>query len=66
MNDFLSHPMNRRSMLSRCGMGLGALGLPGLLHDDGLLGAANPLAPKQSHFPARAKSVIWSMAVPVT
>ncbi|SVB04958.1 uncharacterized protein METZ01_LOCUS157812, partial [marine metagenome] len=59
MNDFLSHPMNRRSMLSRCGMGLGALGLTGLLHDDGLLGAANPLAPKQSHFPGKAKSVIW-------
>ena len=59
MNDFLSHPINRRSMLSRCGMGLGALGLTSLLHDEKLLGAANPLAPKQSHFPGRAKSVIW-------
>ena len=29
--------LNRRSMLSRCGMGL-ALGLAGLLHDEGLLG----------------------------
>jgi hypothetical protein len=61
MNDSaLSHPMTRRSMLSRCGMGLGSLGLTGLLHDDGLLGAAaNPLAPKKSHFAGRAKSVIW-------
>ena len=59
MNNFLSHPMNRRSMLSRCGMGLGALGLTGLLHDEKLLGAANSLAPKQSHFAGRAKSVIW-------
>lgn len=59
MNDFLSHPMNRRSMLSRCGMGLGSLGLTSLLHDEKLLGATNPLAPKQSHFPGKAKSVIW-------
>ena len=59
INNFLSHPMNRRSMLSRCGMGFGALGLTSLLHDEGLLGAVNPLAPKQPHFEGRAKSVIW-------
>jgi hypothetical protein len=46
------------------------LGLAGLLHDQGLLETAsasdglgnrslNPLAPQPSHFPARAKRVIW-------
>ena len=59
MNNFLSHPMNRRSMLSSCGMGLGSLGLTSLLHDEKLLGSTNPLAPKRSHFAGRAKSVIW-------
>ena len=51
--------LNRRSMLGRCGMGLGALGLAGLLHDEGLLGAANPLSSKTPHFLGKAKSVIW-------
>tara|TARA_B100001964_G_scaffold194550_1_gene218217 strand:- start:1648 stop:3042 length:1395 start_codon:yes stop_codon:yes gene_type:complete len=46
-------------MLGRCGMGFGALGLTSLLHDEGLLGAINPLAPKQPHFAGKAKSVIW-------
>ena len=59
MNNFLSHPMNRRSMLSSCGMGLGSLGLTSLLHDEKMLGSTNPLAPKRSHFAGRAKSVIW-------
>ena len=64
MNDsrFSNSPaslLNRRSMLGRCGMGLGALGLTGLLHDEGLLGAANPLSSKTPHFPGKAKSVIW-------
>ena len=64
MNDsrFSNSPaslLNRRSMLGRCGMGLGALGLTGLLHDEGLLGAANPLSSKTPHFLGKAKSVIW-------
>ncbi|EAQ78019.1 DUF1501 domain-containing protein [Blastopirellula marina] len=54
----------RRQWLARCGGGAGLLGLATLLQDEGLLaaerGAAlNPLAPKQSHFPAKAKRVIW-------
>ena len=69
----LSLPMNsfsRRSMLAKAGCGLGMLGLTGLLSDEGLLGAAqaddgfgsrslNPLAPRDPHFAAKAKHVIW-------
>src|SRR5262249_43449084 len=49
-------------MLRRSGTGLGMLGLAGLLADSGLLSTAhaagNPLAPRATHFPARAKHVI--------
>ena len=58
-NDILSYPISRRAMLARCGMGLGSLGLLTLLQDEGLLGAVNPLAPKQTHFVGKAKAVIW-------
>src|SRR5437899_5996620 len=56
--------LTRRELLCRCGMGFGALGLGALLQDCGLLSRAeaatnlNPLAPKQPHFPAKAKRVI--------
>jgi hypothetical protein len=53
----------RRHFLHDCGVGLGKIALAGLLTD--LLSpgaqaaqAANPLAPKQPHFPAKAKRVI--------
>jgi Protein of unknown function (DUF1501) len=56
----------RRDFLKRVGNGFGLLALAGLLGQERLLvGSAraaeafNPLAPKQSHFPAKAKSVIW-------
>src|SRR5262245_66286483 len=39
------------------GTGLGTLGLYGLFHDAGLL-AADPLAPRAPHFPAKAKHII--------
>jgi hypothetical protein len=49
-------------MLSRTGTGLGMLGLAGLLADCGLLGAGapagNPLAPRPTHFPGKARHVI--------
>lgn len=49
-------------MLRCTGTGLGIVGLAGVLADSGLLGRAeasvNPLAPKPTHFPARAKHVI--------
>ena len=57
---------SRREMLSRCGLGIGMLGLTSLLVDDGALATdtlpvsdESPLGPKATHFPARAKRVIW-------
>jgi hypothetical protein len=56
-------PWTRREILHRCGMGLGALALPGLV---GELMAGdttpNPLLPKQPHFPAKAKHLIHIFA----
>jgi hypothetical protein len=57
----------RRDFLRRAGNGIGLLALAGLFDQQGLLPLAatasesyrNPLAPKASHFPAKAKSVIW-------
>src|SRR5262245_5724455 len=59
--------LNRREMLTRCGVGMGLLGLTQLLGESGLLtphakGAVNPLAPKKPHFPAKAKRVIHLFA----
>ena len=54
--------LDRRQMLMRSGAGAGYLGLASLLAGEGLLHAASeldPLAPKEPHFPAKAKSVIW-------
>lgn len=54
---------SRRNFLTSTGVGLGGLACTGLL--PGTLGMASaaelvdPLAPKQGHFPAKAKSVIW-------
>src|SRR6516165_8502378 len=61
-------PYSRRDFLRRTGAGAGMIGLTSLLADSGLLvpsahaasGALiHPLAPKNPHFPAKAKSVIW-------
>src|SRR5215213_4636876 len=62
----------RRDFLRRAGGGAGLLALAGLLDSERLLGPStagaaeataagplNPLAPRPSHFPAKAKSVIW-------
>src|SRR5215204_1206434 len=61
-------PLSRREMLSRCGMGMGGIGLAGLLGSMGALspparageagGGANPLAAKSPPFRPRAKRVI--------
>ena len=59
------HPAfaSRRDFLARVGNGFGLTALAGLLHREGLLAgeaaAPNPLAPRQSHFPVKAKAVIW-------
>lgn len=47
---------SRRDFLRQTSLGFGSLALTGLLADQAV--ADNPLAPKQPHFPARAKRVI--------
>ncbi len=58
------HPAypTRREFLRRAGSGFGMLALAGLLQKEVLAAkpqVENPLAPKPSHFPAKAKSVIY-------
>ena len=52
--------ISRRHFLHECGVGLGKIAFAGLLTDAfaARAFAFNPLAPKQPHFPARAKRVI--------
>jgi hypothetical protein len=51
---------SRREFLARAGGGCGLLALATLLAEEGFASTeVNPMAPKPSHFPARAKSVIW-------
>ena len=60
--------LNRRDLLRRCGMGMGAVTLATMLGEIGGLAPAaraadlgesvNPLAPHAAHFPGRAKRVI--------
>jgi Protein of unknown function (DUF1501) len=58
-------PLSRRDMLLRCANGFGAAALTALLADDTRAAAPpsppdrNPLAPKPTHFKAKAKSVIF-------
>ena len=59
----LPHPLHvsRRHFLRECGVGLGKIAFAGLLTDSlsgHAWGAANPLALKAPHFPAKAKRVI--------
>src|ERR1043165_8374700 len=62
--DLTSHLLTRREMLTRCGTGFASLGLMHLLASDGDLSAQprvaslSPLAPRQPHFPGKAKRVI--------
>src|SRR5271154_5546517 len=59
--------LTRRKWFQRAGGGFGLIGLAGLLQGEGLLGAEgtvagsalNPMAKRPSHFPSRAKTVIW-------
>jgi hypothetical protein len=58
--------LSRRVLLQRAGGGFGLLALADLLNGQGLLGgsaaaapAANALAPRDGHFPAKAKSIIY-------
>src|SRR5438132_14247464 len=58
--------LTRRDLLRRSGMGFASLGLAGVMAAEGLLApqaqaattSVNPLAPREPHFPAKAKRVI--------
>jgi len=55
-----SSPITRRTMLQRCAGGFGFLAFQALLAKEQARAAvANPLAPKQPHFPARAKRIVF-------
>ncbi len=59
-NRFRPMPYTRRDMLKQCANGFGAVALGALFGSEaGAAGQANPMAPKRSHFPAKAKSVIF-------
>src|SRR5260370_35571742 len=66
MIDKLRHHWNvttRREFFTRAGSGLAGIALAHALAEDGLAATAprtqDPLAPKPTHHPAKAKSVIW-------
>src|SRR6185437_7031641 len=53
----------RRHFFNQCSLGLGSLALAGLLSDQRLAADSSagpsPLAPRPTHFPAKAKRVIY-------
>ena len=54
-------PISRREMLTRCGMGMGLIGLAPLL-GEAAIDPVNPLAPRLPHFAPKAKRVIHLFA----
>jgi hypothetical protein len=64
-SNHISRPASRREFLLRAGAGFGGLALTALLARQTVAGtaarcaAANPLAPRAPHLPARARSVIF-------
>ena len=46
-------------MLARCANGFGGVALASFLANEATAKPSNPLAPKPSHFPAKAKSIIF-------
>lgn len=64
----VSSPATRRDFLARCGGGAGALALTTLLSDEARaqtylqnrhIDPMRPIAPREPHFPPRAKHIIW-------
>src|SRR3989442_4801319 len=53
--------ITRRWFFEQCGVGLGAIALGALFRENGWAAnaALNPLAPRQPHFTAKAKRVIY-------
>ena len=56
---FQKQSLTRREMLARCANGFGGVALASFLADEATAKPTNPLAPKPSHFPAKAKSIIF-------
>lgn len=59
---FRATPPTRRQMLAQCANGFGAVALAGLMAAEAKASSshgASPLSPRASHYPARAKSVIF-------
>jgi hypothetical protein len=63
MNSLNLRDLNRRHFFSRCSIGLGSIALGSLLKEQGLavpqVAVKNPLEPKKTHLPAKAKNVIF-------
>ncbi len=59
--NLLPTPLGRRALLQRTGFGMGAFALSQLFNAEGSEGPGgqSPLAIKEPHFPAKAKSVIY-------
>jgi hypothetical protein len=51
-------PLSRREMLSRMGAGFAGIALAGMLAEDSVASASDPLAPRSPHFRPRATRVI--------
>ena len=58
---FQLREQTRRHFFSECGVGLGSIALGAMLHGQpaGAADSVNPMAPKQGHFPGRARNVIF-------
>jgi hypothetical protein len=56
---FQGPPTSRREMLARCANGFGAVALAALFGEPARGDVPDPLAPKPTHFPARARNVIF-------
>src|SRR5262245_50734907 len=54
-------PLTRRDFLHTAGFGVGGLALTYLLHQEGVLRAAQDLKPRRGHFPARARAMVHFM-----
>lgn len=64
MNPFIEQLQlrTRRNFLQQTGLGLGGIALSSLMAKEGIAvtaGVENPLAPKASHFPAKARRIIY-------
>ncbi len=62
MNPEALRQLTRRHLFSQCGLGIGSIALASLLGESSSASPSaliNPMAPKPTHFPAKAKNVIY-------